>query len=93
MTIEERLATFLDQRPQIEESAYVAKGAVVIGAVSLGHKSSVWHNAVLRGDINTIKIGEGSNVQDGTVIPPRGRLWRKNRQLCHHRSLGHDSRL
>jgi carbonic anhydrase/acetyltransferase-like protein (isoleucine patch superfamily) len=68
MTIEERLATFLDQRPQIEESAYVAKGAVVIGAVSLGHKSSVWHNAVLRGDINTIKIGEGSNVQDGTVI-------------------------
>lgn len=68
MTIEERLATFLDQRPQIEESAYVAKGAVVIGAVSLGHRSSVWHNAVLRGDINTIKIGEGSNVQDGTVI-------------------------
>ena len=68
MTIEERLATFLDQRPQIEESAYVAKGAVVIGAVSLGQKSSVWHNAVLRGDINTIKIGEGSNVQDGTVI-------------------------
>jgi carbonic anhydrase/acetyltransferase-like protein (isoleucine patch superfamily) len=68
MTTEERLATFLDQRPQIEESAYVAKGAVVIGAVSLGQKSSVWHNAVLRGDINTIKIGEGSNVQDGTVI-------------------------
>lgn len=68
MTIEERLSTFLDQRPQIEESTYVAKGAIVIGAVSLGHNSSVWHNAVLRGDINTIEIGEGSNVQDGTVI-------------------------
>jgi carbonic anhydrase/acetyltransferase-like protein (isoleucine patch superfamily) len=68
MTIEERLATFLDQRPQIEESAYVAEGAIVIGAVSLGHNSSVWYNAVLRGDINTIDIGECSNVQDGTVI-------------------------
>ena len=68
MTIEERLATFLDQRPLIEKSAYVAKGAIVVGAVSLGHNSSVWHNAVLRGDINKIEIGEGSNVQDGTVI-------------------------
>tara|TARA_Y100000385_G_scaffold192515_1_gene199118 strand:+ start:612 stop:1139 length:528 start_codon:yes stop_codon:yes gene_type:complete len=68
MTIEERLSTYLDQRPQIVESTYVAKGAIVIGSVSLGHNSSVWHNAVLRGDINTIEIGEGSNVQDGTVI-------------------------
>ena len=68
MTIEERLSNFLDQRPQIEESTYVAKGAIVIGAVSLGHNSSVWHNVVLRGDINKIEIGESSNVQDGTVI-------------------------
>jgi carbonic anhydrase/acetyltransferase-like protein (isoleucine patch superfamily) len=68
MTIEERLSTYLDQKPQIDDSAYVAKGAVVIGAVSLGLNSSVWHNAVLRGDINSIEIGEGSNVQDGTVV-------------------------
>lgn len=68
MTIDERLSTYLDKTPQIEDSVYVAKGAIVIGAVSLGLNSSVWHNAVLRGDINTIKIGEGSNVQDGTVV-------------------------
>ncbi len=68
MTIEERLSTYLDQAPQIDDSAYVAEGAVITGAVTLAENSSVWHNAVLRGDINTIEIGEGSNVQDGTVV-------------------------
>ncbi|WP_269522168.1 gamma carbonic anhydrase family protein [Coraliomargarita parva] len=68
MNIEERLEKFLDQKPQIDESAYVAEGAIVIGAVTLGLNSSIWHGAVLRGDINTIEIGEGSNVQDGTMV-------------------------
>ena len=68
MTIEERLEKYLDRTPEVAEDAYVAKGAVVIGAVTLGAKSSVWHGAVLRGDIQTIEIGEGSNVQDGTII-------------------------
>ncbi len=68
MTVEERLSKFLGQDPQVDPSAYVARGAVVIGAVTLGPKSSVWHNCVLRGDINTIEVGEGSNVQDGTVV-------------------------
>jgi len=68
MTIEEQLAYFLDQTPAVHETAYVAKGAVVIGAVTLSRQSSVWHGAVLRGDINTIEIGEGSNVQDGTMV-------------------------
>ncbi|MFP4157217.1 MAG: gamma carbonic anhydrase family protein [Opitutales bacterium] len=68
MTTEERLATFLDRTPDLAPSAYVASGAVVIGAVTLRENSSVWHNAVLRGDINTIEVGEGSNVQDGTIV-------------------------
>jgi carbonic anhydrase/acetyltransferase-like protein (isoleucine patch superfamily) len=68
MTTEERLAKFLDQSPQIDDSAYLADGAVVIGAVTLAKNSSVWHNAVLRGDINRIEVGEGSNVQDGTIV-------------------------
>ncbi len=68
MTIEQRLETYLDQSPQVDESAYVAKGAIVIGAVTLAKNASVWHGAVLRGDINTIEIGEGSNVQDGTMV-------------------------
>lgn len=68
MTIDDRLAQYLDQAPVVDETAYVAKGAVVIGAVTLAPNSSVWHGAVLRGDINTIEIGEGSNVQDGTMV-------------------------
>ena len=68
MTLEERFATYLDQTPKIDASAYVAKSAVVYGAVTLGPKSSVWPCCVLRGDINTIEVGEGSNIQDGTVV-------------------------
>ncbi|MEM7790731.1 MAG: gamma carbonic anhydrase family protein [Verrucomicrobiota bacterium] len=68
MTVEERLRKYLDQTPKIDDSAYIASGAVVIGAVTLAPRSSVWHNAVLRADINPIEIGEGSNVQDGTVV-------------------------
>lgn len=68
MTLEEQLSTYLDQTPNIDASAYIAEGAIVIGAVTLARNASVWHNAVLRGDINAIEIGVGSNVQDGTVI-------------------------
>lgn len=68
MRIEDQLSQYLDQTPAVDESAYVAKGAVVIGAVTLAPHSSVWHGSVLRGDINTIEIGEGSNVQDGTMV-------------------------
>lgn len=68
MNLEEQLSTFLDRPPAIDESAYIAQGAIVLGAVTLGKNSSIWHNAVLRADINSIEIGEGSNVQDGTVV-------------------------
>ncbi len=49
-------------------SAYVAPGANVIGKVVLADESSVWFGATLRGDNETISIGAGSNVQDGTVM-------------------------
>ena len=68
MTIEERLDHYLNKIPQVDESAYVATGAVVIGAVTIGAQSSIWHNCVLRGDINSIEIGESSNIQDGSVV-------------------------
>lgn len=50
------------------EAWYVAPGAQVIGSVRLGRDASVWFNAVLRGDSDWIEIGEGTNVQDATVI-------------------------
>ena len=61
-------ARFLFVQPQIDPSAYVAPHAVVMGDVRLAARSSVWPTAVLRGDINHISIGEGSNIQDGSIV-------------------------
>lgn len=57
-----------DRAPDIHETAFVHPDATVIGAVTLGPRSSVWPQAVIRGDYGSIVIGEGSNVQDGAVI-------------------------
>ena len=54
--------------PQIAESAWIADSAEVIGRVTLGTEASVWFGAVLRGDSDSITIGEGSNVQDASVL-------------------------
>lgn len=68
MTVEERLAQFLGQEPRVDPTAYVARGAILVGDVRIAAQASVWHGCVLRGDINSIEIGEGSNVQDGTMV-------------------------
>lgn len=52
----------------IDKSVFVAEGARVIGNVEIGKDSSVWFNAVIRADSDTVKIGESSNVQDNAVI-------------------------
>lgn len=57
-----------DRIPAVDESAYVAPGATVIGLVELHENSSVWPGAVLRGDHEPIVIGKGSNVQDGAIM-------------------------
>ena len=54
--------------PKIDNSAFIARGAQVIGDVILKPYSSIWYNTVLRGDINKISIGERTNVQDNSVI-------------------------
>lgn len=64
----ERIDHFLGQKPNIHDSAFVAPGAAIMGAVTLGEESSVWFNATLRGDINAVIIGPRSNVQDGAVL-------------------------
>jgi len=55
-------------RPQVAESAWVAENAQVIGDVQLAPGSSVWFGATLRGDTEPIVVGEGSNIQDGSVL-------------------------
>lgn len=59
---------FLFVPPRIDPAAYVSPHAVVMGDVRLAAHSSVWPMAVLRGDINFIEVGEGSNIQDGTIV-------------------------
>ena len=61
-------ARFLYVKPQIDPTAYVSPQAVVIGDVRLAARTSIWPTAVLRGDINFIEIGEGSNIQDGSIV-------------------------
>jgi carbonic anhydrase/acetyltransferase-like protein (isoleucine patch superfamily) len=54
--------------PRIASGVYLAPGSVVIGDVEIGEESSVWFNAVLRGDVAPIRIGQRSNVQDNAVL-------------------------
>jgi carbonic anhydrase/acetyltransferase-like protein (isoleucine patch superfamily) len=57
-----------DAEPAIHESAFVAWNAEVAGSVTLSKDVSVWFSAVVRADIAAVEIGEGSNIQDGTVV-------------------------
>jgi carbonic anhydrase/acetyltransferase-like protein (isoleucine patch superfamily) len=59
---------FKKKTPKIHASAFIAPGAHVIGDVVIGKNSSVWFSAVLRGDIAAIRIGENTNIQDGSVL-------------------------
>jgi len=54
--------------PVVPDSCFVADNATIVGDVILGENCSVWFNAVIRGDVNSIRIGHHSNVQDGVVI-------------------------
>lgn len=62
------IISFQNVQPKIHASAFVAENATIIGDVEIGEDSSVWFNAVLRGDVNFIRIGARTNVQDGSII-------------------------
>jgi len=59
---------FRDQRPVVDPTAYVDQSAQVIGDVVVGAESSVWMNVVIRGDVNAIRIGGRTNIQDLTMV-------------------------
>jgi carbonic anhydrase/acetyltransferase-like protein (isoleucine patch superfamily) len=58
----------LDKHPQFGEHCFVAPNATIVGDVVMGNDCSIWFNAVIRGDVNFIKLGNKVNVQDGAVI-------------------------
>jgi carbonic anhydrase/acetyltransferase-like protein (isoleucine patch superfamily) len=62
------LRTFKNIAPKVEPSAYVDQSAQVIGDVHIGAESSVWMNVVIRGDVNHIRIGKRTNIQDLTMV-------------------------
>ncbi len=59
---------FKNKSPKLHPSVFVAPGAHIIGDVTIGRRSSIWFTAVLRADINKIRIGEGTNIQDGCLL-------------------------
>ena len=61
--------------PKIDESVFVAEGARIIGDVEIEKESSIWFNAVVRGDVNFIRIGPETNVQDGAFLHVTHRLY------------------
>ena len=62
------LKDYLKYSPKIGEQTWIAENAVVIGRCEIGKDSSVWFGSVVRGDVNYIKIGDRSNIQDGSII-------------------------
>ncbi|MCX6905282.1 MAG: gamma carbonic anhydrase family protein [Verrucomicrobia bacterium] len=66
--LHQQLNTFLRKKPCLGRRVYIARGAVVVGDVTLGDGSSVWYQAVLRGDINRIVVGHHTNIQDAAVL-------------------------
>lgn len=85
---------FGGKMPQLGKSVFVAEQAMVIGDVCIGENSSVWFHAVVRGDINSIRIGCRTNVQDGVVIHvSNGRVGGKDYpcMIGDHVTIGHNA--
>jgi gamma-carbonic anhydrase len=59
---------FQNLQPKIHESVFIAEDAVIIGDVEIGENSSVWYGSILRGDVNYIRVGARTNIQDGCII-------------------------
>lgn len=79
--------------PQIDPSCYITPTAVILGDVVIGPNTSIWHHVLIRGDVNTIRIGSGTNIQDGTVVhvsrTPTGRTVIGDNITIGHQALIH----
>lgn len=66
------LQNYKHHSPAVDASAYLAPTATVVGAVSIGQESSIWHGAVLRGDVEPISVGARTSIQDNSVVHSTG---------------------
>ena len=75
--------------PKIGKDAYIAENAILVGEVTCGKQCSFWFNAVVRGDVNYIKMGDKVNVQDGAVI--HGTFEKSPTNIGNNVSIGHQA--
>lgn len=83
------ILTVLDKTPQFGDSCFIAPNATIVGDVIMGNQCSIWFNAVIRGDVHYIKMGNKVNVQDGAVIHC---TYQKNpTNIGNNVSIGHNA--
>ena len=83
------ILTILDKTPQFGSNCFIAPNATIVGDVIMGDESSIWFNAVIRGDVNSIVMGNKVNVQDGAVIHC---TYQKNATIIGNNvSIGHNA--
>ena len=74
--------------PKIGKDCFIAENATLVGDVTMGDECSIWFSTVLRGDVNSIRIGNGVNIQDGSVLHT---LYEKSTiEIGDHVSVGHN---
>ena len=83
------IKTVLGKTPQMGEGCFLADNCTIIGDVVMGDQCSVWFNAVVRGDVNYIRIGNQVNIQDGVVI--HGTFEKAATEIGNHVSIGHNA--
>lgn len=84
---------YLEDKPLIDESVFVAKSADIIGNVKIGKDSSLWYNAVVRGDEGPISIGENTNIQDCSIVHGDADTIIGNNVTVGHRSIVHGCKI
>lgn len=77
------------KHPYIPEDCFIAENATIVGDVTLGNRCSVWFNAVVRGDVHYIKIGDNVNIQDGAVI--HATYQKSPTNIGNNVSIGHNA--
>ncbi|RYE29903.1 MAG: gamma carbonic anhydrase family protein [Sphingobacteriaceae bacterium] len=78
-----------DKFPVIGSDCFIAENATIVGDVTIGNHCSVWFNAVVRGDVNSITIGDHTNIQDGAVV--HCTYQKAATVIGHHVSVGHNA--
>lgn len=79
--------SFEDKRPKVPDSVFIAPNAVVIGDVEIGEDAGIWFNTMVRGDVNAIRIGSRTNIQDGSILHVTFDEW--SLQIGDNVTVGH----